>query len=881
MPCERQSFFRRSLNRIISDTTWLIHALCLAVIVWIWIMTVRGIQQEYDVELAHIQQQHADLALAFEEHVRRTVADVDEVLLFMKTAYESGNRTNDKMAAYLQWGRTSPVLVGQISIADETGHYVVSAINAPTMNIADRNYFRVHAAKKIGGVYIDAPVIGRLTGKRSVYMSRRIDKPDGSFGGVVSAAVDPLYFSSFYKQMNLGGAYNVTIIGRDGIVRMNYMWEDSTAKQVGSFQPLLAAAALHPVGMLELGGNQSAATSLQFYRVVPEYSLIVDVGVNKAVALADFERRKQRWLAETTIFTVVILLLYGTLLRAIRRQRLSAQQMELQQAHLAAIFDNIPHMVWLQDVEGRYLAVNQPFVAALGLTKEQVTGKTSGEVLPAEFAHCEEEDKELIATGQRGVVQAFKSLNNKSIWLEVYRSPVLGLNGDVLGLTGLALDISERKLHEGEIYRMGNIDSLTGLYNRHYVKERLSSELDQRRESNVVGALLFIDLDDLKTINDTFGHTFGDQVIQHAGECISSLVGEQCVVARVGGDSFIVLLLGEGDREKVRRMAERICQAMNVSHEIEGTRTLASASIGIAMYPADGDTVEELFKNFDTALYVAKDSGKNTWCFYDAAVQQTARENMLLKLSLAGAMERQEFALHYQPFITLHTRKVIGFEALLRWNNPEHGSVPPSRFIPLAEQSGLISMIGRWVFQEACRFARKLADLGRDDLHVAVNISPRQLHAADFVQYVAGTIAASGIKPYQIEFEITENVLMDSIEAGTFKLEQLREIGVHLSLDDFGTGYSSLTYLRSLPVTTLKIDKSFIDKVLLSHDQVSFINSIVSMAHVLRLTVVAEGVENEQQLERLLLSNCDCIQGYVFSQPIPETEAIEFLRREL
>jgi len=302
-----------------------------------------------------------------------------------------------------------------------------------------------------------------------------------------------------------------------------------------------------------------------------------------------------------------------------------------------------------------------------------------------------------------------------------------------------------------------------------------------------------------------------------------------------------------------------------------------SASIGIAVYPHDGDDVEEILKKSDIAMSAAKKAGKSCWRFYEPIFLEEAYEKMMLTNSLRRALERGELCLHYQPQLTVEGI-VIGFEALLRWNSAEYGCVSPVRFIPLAEKSGLIVTIGKWVLQEACRFARRLADMGNSTIHVAVNISPKQLLADDFVDSVRRSIADADIVPAQLEIEITESALIESIEESISKLDQLRDSGLMISLDDFGTGYSSLTYLRRLPVGVLKIDKSFIDKIASDNIQLKLVGSIIDLGHALGLIIVAEGVENADQLELLTKYGCDRIQGYIFSPPIPEDEAIKFLK---
>ena len=417
-------------------------------------------------------------------------------------------------------------------------------------------------------------------------------------------------------------------------------------------------------------------------------------------------------------------------------------------------------------------------------------------------------------------------------------------------------------------------DTLTGLPNRAYLNIRLQEEMAKARSGESAGAVLFIDWDDLKTVNDSFGHSCGDGVIKAAAKQIAGAVGPEAFMARVGGDEFVVILRGEENLKHIAGTIERLVSITHREYEVGGRNIHMSVSVGVTLYPDDGDKAEEILKNADSAMYSAKGAGRNCWRFYEPEMLKDAYTKMVMTNDLRHALEHGELYLHYQPQIALGRNEVVGFEALLRWSSREHGIVSPVRFIPLAEQSGLIHAIGQWVAAEACRFARRLADMGRGELHVAVNISPRQLSKEDFVDIVCRCIDEAGIKPEQLEVEITENVLIESLEESTRKLNELSTLGVRLSLDDFGTGFSSLTYLRHLPVGTLKIDKSFIDRILEDKVQEGFVRSIIDMAHVLGLNVVAEGVETEPQLLKLAQFGCDCVQGYIFSKPVSEEEAV-------
>lgn len=419
-------------------------------------------------------------------------------------------------------------------------------------------------------------------------------------------------------------------------------------------------------------------------------------------------------------------------------------------------------------------------------------------------------------------------------------------------------------------------DQLTGLPNRAFLNSRLDEEMQKAQNCEATGAVFFIDLDDLKTVNDSFGHSCGDGVIKAAAIQIADIVGPESFVARVGGDEFIVILSGEDRLKNIAQIANRLVTASHREYEVGGRNIHMSASVGVTLYPGDGTVSEEILKNADSAMYAAKAAGRNCWRFFEPEMLKESYSKWSLTQSLRHALERGELYMHFQPQIALKDNKVIGFEALLRWNSPEHGMVSPARFIPLAESSGLILPIGNWVIGEACRFARKLAEIGRDNVHVAVNISPRQLASEDFVEMVRLTMEGTGIQPKQLEVEITENVLIDSLEDSIKKLSALKALGVGLSLDDFGTGFSSLTYLQNLPVDTLKIDKSFIDKILADSVQKDFVRSIIDMAHAIGLQVTAEGVESVVQLESLSQFGCDSVQGYIFSKPISPEEAMNF-----
>jgi len=443
--------------------------------------------------------------------------------------------------------------------------------------------------------------------------------------------------------------------------------------------------------------------------------------------------------------------------------------------------------------------------------------------------------------------------------------------------TDLASVAMENARSRSQIEYIAYQDILTGLPNRASFKVRLDVEMDKVRLAENSGFLMFIDIDDLKTVNDTYGHASGDDVILEAAKRISAS-SKGAFVARLGGDEFVILKTGETNRKRIGQIAERILTTLSTDYGVgEGGMHLTS-SIGIAVYPEDGTNAVEILKNADNAMYAAKKAGKNCWRFYEAKMQTDTYERMVLKNSLRHAIERNELSLYYQPQVDTMKEVIVGFEALLRWNSLEHGSVPPNQFISLAEQSGLILPIGKWVLREACCFVKKLEDSGFENFKVSVNVSPRQLADVEFEAIVQESISIANIQPSQLQIEITESGLLGCVEECIQKLLKIQAMGVSISLDDFGTGFSSLTYLRQLPVSELKIDKSFIDSILDGSEKETLIYSVINMAHALNLNVVAEGVEAREQFEYLRLRGCDKIQGYFFSRPLPENEILKKLK---
>ena len=457
-------------------------------------------------------------------------------------------------------------------------------------------------------------------------------------------------------------------------------------------------------------------------------------------------------------------------------------------------------------------------------------------------------------------------------------------DGNITNYVGTLTDITLRKQAEQEIKDLAYYDPLTRLPNRRLMIDRIHHAMAASARSGNDGAVFFLDLDHFKTLNDTLGHDMGDVLLQQVAERLTSCVREGDTVARFGGDEFVVLLEGLSTRrieaaEQTENIANKILSSINLPYQLASHQYISSASIGITVFDDHKSEVNELLKQADIALYQAKEDGRNTLRFYDPQMQESIIKRTTLENELTQAVEQQQLQLYYQVQVD-HLQSPIGAEALIRWNHPERGLVSPIDFIPVAEQNGSILIIGQWVIDTACAQLKAWQqDDTTRDLTLSVNVSAKQFHQVDFVSQVMMTVQQYAINPARLKLELTESLLIDDIEDTIAKMKTLTDIGIQFSLDDFGTGYSSLQHLKQLPIYQLKINKSFVDDLVIDSNDQAIVRTIIAMGHSLGLTVTAEGVETKEQLKRLLEEGCTHYQGYLFSRPVPIDEFEALLRK--
>ncbi len=543
----------------------------------------------------------------------------------------------------------------------------------------------------------------------------------------------------------------------------------------------------------------------------------------------------------------------------------------------AHVFDGSCEAIVITDPNRIVLSVNRAFTEITGYSAKEVIGRTSqilssGGYDPAFYAsiwNAVDENGYWI-----GELWARKKSGDLYMqWLSI--SAIRDEQGSIARYVSQGVDITNQKRADERIHYLAHYDSLTRLPNRTLLYDRISRALIAAERNGAQVAILFIDLDRFKNINDSLGHPTGDKLLQAVADRLRDCVRDSDTVARLGGDEFVVVL-PDTDADGAAHVAQKILASVSGPYQIETYYLIITPSIGICLYPTDGQDIETLIKNADAALYHAKDHGRNNYQFFTQEMNIAAFERISLENGLRIALERGEFELYYQPQIELTSGRVSAVESLVRWNHPQWGTVPPSVFIHVAEDSGIVVPLGKWMLREACAQVIRWQRSGFPPVPVAVNISAVQLRHKDFSQFVQGVLEETALPPHLLQLEITESLLMQDEGRGIAGLHELAALGVQLALDDFGTGYSSLTYLRRFPISTLKIDRSFIHDCESADFDPAIVRAIITLAHSLRLKVIGEGVETERQLMLLKAEGCDEVQGFYFSAPQPAQQLIGF-----
>lgn len=760
---------------------------------------------------------------------------------------------------------------------------------ANRISIVDRDYFRVLKARPQAGLVIGQPVQGRVSGKWGISLARPVRQADGRFAGVVVGTVPLNYFLGQFTPLQVGEQGSFALFDAD--FRLIVRHPVPTGAGAGVGMPFGSEELRQRIRSGQSSGLYKARSivdnveRISSFRQIAGTHLYLVLGMGTDDYLAGWQQERNKALAVVALFVFVSLGVAYLVQRAWRNQATAMQAREQAYRTLEAekllnqtIIRSSPFAIYTRDRYGIVTAWNPAAEKLFGWRAEQIVGKPLLSVPTGRERETKElRDRVLAGESIIGLEVQRQRKDGTLFDLSTTLAPLRDASGEVTGYLAIASDISERKAAEKRIEFLAYRDVLTGLPNRLLLLDRFSQAAHHADRTDSQMALLFLDLDNFKTINDSLGHAVGDALLKEVAARLTTCVRESDTISRQGGDEFLVVLPDLRGMDAITPVLLKIREQLQQPFEFDGHELTTSASIGIAIYPDDGHDFDTLLKKADTAMYQAKDAGRNGYRFFDEQMNVKAVEHLQLKNGLRRALERGEFELHYQPQIDLASGRIIGAEALLRWNQPEQGMIVPARFIPVAEDSGLIVPIGEWVIQEACRQGVAWQRAGLPDLVMAVNLSAVEFKRGDVEHKVTRALRDSGLDPHRLELELTESVLIHNTEQVLATVQRLKRLGVTLSIDDFGTGYSSLSYLKRFEVDKLKIDRSFVRDLATDEEDAAIIRAIIQMARSLNLRTIAEGVEDAGLLTRLRVLGCDEAQGYCFARPMPATSFAAFV----
>jgi len=854
----------------------------------LWIATVVRADAEHERAESQARKDASAYAEAYEQYITRSVGQMDQITMQLKFSWEHG-RDAGLIDELRRDGMFTDSAFRTVAVVDKTG--IVRASTRPLLigsDLASAPYFIQHRNHISTALRVGAAPPSFGEGGDLVLFTRRLDAVDDEFDGIVLMAVDARYFTSFISPATMGAGGMVALAGTEGRLRVEQRSDGAAYLDGGAaVLPLRSSLWASERGVREVEGEAGFADGqarVLGWRHSTVYPLVALVGISHGSALETAELYWQESRDRAIVATIGLLLLgaIGAVLarRSLRRER---EQQEVQRAYRTATESGNDGFYMAAAVRARDGSItdfrivdcNERGAFFYGMTRQQLVGSSLARIDAGLFG------EDLIATYRKAMESGFHE-DDRRMPLDNRLNISWGHRRLVRVGNGLAVtlqDISERKEHESQLERMANEDLLTGLATRHAFLNAMPERLAQARAQDEGVALLFIDLDEFKVVNDTHGHAIGDQLLKSAAQRLLSLLRPQDRVARFGGDEFLVLLQPVDGERQVATVAARIVEAFGVPFLIGDDLHAVGSSIGISMFPRDGLDAETLVRHSDIAMYAGKNEGKGQYRFFDPALSNTLNTRARLKQNMLEAIERDQFTLYYQPRVDARSGELLSMEALIRWRHPELGIVSPGEFIPLAESTGLIVRIGELVIDKACAQLAAWRDAGVTLAPVSINVSPKQFQRGGVQRQLSRALHRWRVPANLIEVEITESAMMGDQDDILAELAALRALGVKLHVDDFGTGYSSLSQLQRLKMDVLKVDRAFTMELGNSKEGKVFFQAIVSMAHALGMSVVAEGVETEEQLAILRNLDCNEVQGYYIARPVPADEMQAMMRR--
>jgi diguanylate cyclase (GGDEF)-like protein len=747
------------------------------------------------------------------------------------------------------------------------------------MNVTDRDYFQHFKSTNDNGIFISNLLTSRVSGERTIFLSKRIRTANNAFFGVVLIGLRLSYFENIYNSITPLRNQSFVLLHSDGTILIRYPDAiDRSNRKMPAESPwyqLVAAGGGH----YRSPGYFDEEPRLVAVQPLHEYPLVVNVAESETAALTNWYRRAIFIGIGTVLALLCSIFLLKLLSRQVHRLVLSevalaerevslaekSRELESANAHIDAALQNMSQGLCMFDAGGRLVLCNERYIRMYNLSADVIKPgcmllemlehrKQCGSFMndPAEY-----DIKLRTAARNRQKLNFTVELQDGRV-IEIVNQPTA--DG---GWVATHEEITERKRSEARIAHLAHHDVLTGLPNRAAFNECFATTLERAERSGDQFALACLDLDRFKHVNDLFGHAVGDALLCEVAKRIKAAIGN-AFLARIGGDEFTVIVTGTQLLDATARLAERIVTALGDYIVVDGRKLTANVCVGVAVYPNDATDGEKLICNADAALYRAKAEGPGSYRFFEPEMDRQLRENREIQHDLTSALEKGEFWLAYQPE-ALIDGTITGFEALVRWQHPTRGLIPPQAFIPLAEDGGLIIPLGEWILRAACREAASWSSKAR----LAVNLSPAQFRHGDLPGLVHTVLLETGLAPSRLELEITESVLIDDFGRAQTVLRRLKTLGVNIVMDDFGTGYSSLSYLQSFPFDKIKVDRRFMSDLDTNNNNAAIVRAVITLAQSLNLPVLAEGVETEAQRLILDQEGCDQIQGYLIGKPLP------------
>ncbi|GAB3472564.1 hypothetical protein GCM10027321_45780 [Massilia terrae] len=862
----------------------------LLLIVALWVVTFHMIRTERAAAEQGAREGARKLAETYEAQMARSLSGIDQTLKMLKYAVERDGPA-PALATLRQRGLLPPAMLFVAAVADRHGVLVARSPSpppGPPVDISHEPHFTMHRAADTGMPYASRASGDSMRHEPHLHFTRRLNDAKGGFAGIAIIVTDPAYFTSAYERSREGDHGMLGLVGDDGVVRAMRIGDQVSW---GQHLPM----ALLKDGQVRLDTVAGDGTPRYLCaRRLHGFGMYAIVGLDAKEAMAAFARRERTWLAAaatgTALLAILVALLSAWSWQAARARR---SVRHAQETYAAASEASVDAFFVFRSVFGADGSIVDLEIEMANGRAEKMTGRSLDQLRGTRIC-------ELMPHYRRnGVFAAMARVARdggveQAEWLaEVGTMAGRWLHLRVVQVEGGAFamisDINERKLAADRIVHMAHHDDLTGLPNRTMLRLRLTEAIVEAERKQECVALVFVDLDGFKLINDGLGHSAGDELLKVIGQRMQACLRRGDTLARFGGDEFVLLLPAtRPDPQALAPLLDKLRHAVQEPAQVAGQSVQVSCSAGVVMYPRDGRDADTLLMNADAAMYRAKDGGRNNYRFYTRDMNARGEENLVLLDGLRQSLDASMaddggahgFTLLYQPKIELASGRMFGVEALLRWEHPEHGQIAPARFIGLAEDSGMIVDIGDWALRTACRQAMAWRAAGLPPITVSVNVSPRQFEERRLVERVAAALADSGLPPDGLELEVTETLIMRDLAQSIAKMRTLQQMGVSLSIDDFGTGYSSLSSLKSFPISRLKIDQTFVRELADNPGDQAIATAVISLGHKLKLRVIAEGVETEAQCAFLRAHGCDEMQGYLFSKPVPPERIAALLLEE-